>query len=182
MYKQRCLVLSIVSIFLMFYTSSLHARDVWMSERICTEIMDQIKSIISTELGKIHQKPYFIQKSSTRIGQITTTIWWINDCVIRSVHGQEQAVIFFYDTNLRTHIWTKDIPSTIQKIKIPALYKGKGECYGADCSEHNLRIGIISRNEELLSNIVEWLNPIDVNKIIEPIYQKHKKLWERQAR
>jgi len=175
MNKKRCLFLSIISL-LSFLSTSLHAGESLMSESICGRVMDQIKSIISHELSKIPNRPYFIQKSSTRIGQITTTMWGVSDCVIRSVHGQEKAVIFFYDTNLSTHVWTKNIPSTTQKIKIPALYKAtEGAGVTTDSSELDLKIGIICRDKKLLSEIIEWLNKIDTDKITTSVTQWYKK-------
>ncbi len=142
--------------------------------------MKRVRSKIDIMLNEIPKKPYFIQNSSTRLGQITTVMSGVSDCVIRSVHGQEQAVIFFYDTNLSNIDWTKNIPSAKNKIKIPELCKSK--YHSGSCSSQNLRIGVICKDKVLQEKIINLIDNIDTDAIIRSIASQYMEQLERSRK
>ena len=178
--KQKLLLISTFSLMLLFIPPATYARDSWLSEQISWEIMTKVKSEIDIMLNLIPKKPYFIQNSSTRLGQITTMMGGVSDCVIRSVGGTEQAVIFYYDTNLSNIEWAKDLPSAENKINIPEIHKSKK--YSGACSAQDLRIGVICRDKEFQEQIINLINNIDTDAIIRSNVSRYMEQLERSKK
>jgi hypothetical protein len=179
--KQKLLLILTFSLTLLFLPPATYARESWLSEQISWEIMTKVKSEIDIMLNSIPKKPYFIQNSSTRLTQITTMMdGFSTDCVIRSVGGTEKAVIFYYDTNLSSNQWTKDLPSAKNKIKIPEVCKSK--YYSGCCSAQDLRIGVICMDKEFQKQIINLINNIDTDVIIRSNVSRYMEQLERSKK
>ena len=178
--KKQLLLISTFFLMFLFIPQTTYARDTSLSEQISWEIMKRVKSEIDKMLNEIPKKPYFIQNSSTRLGQITTMMGGVSDCVIRSVHGTEQAVIFFYDINLTDIDWIKNVPCAEKKIEIPEIHKSKA--YFGSLSAQNLRIGIICRDKEFQDKIINLINRIDTDTIIKAKVSRYMEQLEKDRK